>query len=124
MKMHKGFTLIELLVVLAIIGSLLTIVAPRFFQQMDKGREAVLRQNLYAVRSSIDKYYGDRGNYPSELRTLVSEHYLRDIPVDPMTERNDTWQLTRSADTETPGIADIHSGATGNAIDGTRFSDW
>lgn len=124
MKTRKGFTLIELLVVLTIIGSLLTIVAPRFFQQMDKGREAVLRQNLYALRSSIDKYYGDKGAYPAELRTLVTAHYLREIPVDPITNSNGTWQLTYSADIQEPGIADIHSGATGNAIDGTRFSDW
>ncbi|HCT41122.1 MAG TPA: type II secretion system protein G [Moraxellaceae bacterium] len=124
MNTRKGFTLIELLVVLTIIGSLLTIVAPRFFQQMDKGREAVLRQNLYALRSSIDKYYGDKGAYPAELRTLVTAHYLREIPVDPFTSSNQTWQLTRSADTDNPGIADIHSGATGAALDGTRLADW
>ena len=97
--------LLELLVVLAIIGSLLTIVAPRFFQQIDRGKEAVLRENLYALRSSIDRYYSDKGSYPPSLESLGQERYLRQVPRDPATDRTDTWSITiRRRPARRPGI--------------------
>ena len=120
----RGFTLIELLVVLAIIGSLLTIVAPRFFQQIDRGKEAVLRENLYALRSSIDKYYSDKRSYPPSLESLVQERYLRQVPRDPVTDRTDTWMLVQSADPHAPGVVDVKSGSTGQALDGSRYGEW
>lgn len=120
----RGFTLIELLVVLAIIGSLLTLVAPRFFQQIDRGKETVLRENLYALRSSIDQYYSDKGSYPVSLEGLVQERYLRQIPRDPITDRADSWQIVPSANPQTPGVVDVKSGAAGNALDGSRYGEW
>src|SRR5260221_505183 len=87
----KAFTLIEVLAVLAIVGLLLTLVAPRYFNSVEKTREVVLRQNLQSLRETLDKYYGDTGNYPVSLDQLVQRRYLRDVPIDPMTGRSDTW---------------------------------
>ena len=39
----KGFTLIELLVVMSVIATLLTIAVPRYFQHLDRAKEASLR---------------------------------------------------------------------------------
>ena len=74
---NNGFTLIELLVVMAIIGTLLTIAAPRYFHSLDRSQEAVLHQNLELTRQALDKYFGDNGKYPDNLEDLVGKKYLR-----------------------------------------------
>lgn len=121
----RGFTLIELLVVLTIIGSLLTIVAPRFLHQVDRAKETVLRENLYGMRVAIDKYYSDKGAYPATLETLVRERYLRQIPRDPITDRSDSWKVVMSSDVQAPGVVDVKSGASGgSSADGSRYGEW
>ena len=119
-----GFTLIELLVVLAIIALLLTIAVPRYFGSLDRSKEAVLKEDLYQMRGSIDKYYGDKGKYPETLETLVAEKYLRSVPVDPITEKRDTWIAVPPQDPQKGGVYDVKSGAQGTASDGSAFADW
>jgi general secretion pathway protein G len=120
----SGFTLIELLVVMAIIGTLLTLVTPRYFKNVDRAKEAVLKQDLAAVRDALDKYHSDTGKYPAELEDLVSSRYIRKVPVDPMTSSADTWILDASPDPKIGGIFDIHSGSPDQASDGTAYSLW
>ncbi len=107
-----GFTLIELMVTLTIMSLLITLVAPRYFKSIDKARDEVLVHQLTHMREAIDHYYSDKGTYPETLDLLVKERYLRQLPVDPITERNDTWILIPAVPPNT-GISDIHSGATG-----------
>ena len=120
----SGFTLIELLIVLAIIALLLTIAVPRYFGSLDRSKEAVLREDLYQLRSAIDKYYGDKGKYPDTIEALVSERYLRSVPQDPITESNATWVAVPSQDPQKTGVFDVKSGAQGKASDGTAFAEW
>lgn len=119
-----GFTLIELLVVLAIIALLVSIAAPRYFNSVEKSREAVLKQDLSTMRDALDKYYGDTGAYPGSLDDLVSKKYLRNLPVDPITESAATWVIVPPEDSEKGGVFDVHSGAPGNGRDGTPYSSW
>ena len=119
-----GFTLIELLVVFAIVALLVSIVAPRYVNSVEKSKETVLKQDLFTMRDALDKYYGDTGKYPDALEDLVSKKYLRKLPVDPMTESAETWAIVPPEDTEKGGVFDIHSGAPGNARDGTPYSSW
>lgn len=121
---RRGFTLIELLVVLAIVSTLLLLVAPRYFQSVDQAKEAVLRDNLRAVRDIIDKFHADNGRYPEALDELVEKKYLRALPVDPITESASTWQLVPVPDGAKGAIYSIRSGAAGSAADGTRYTDW
>lgn len=121
---RRGFTLIELLVVMTIVAMLLSIVAPRYLHKTDQARETVLREQLAAIRVAIDYYYGDRGEYPPNLEDLVEQKYLRRIPVDPVTGRGDTWTLVYQEVRGTMGIYDIHSGAVGEARDGTAYATW
>jgi general secretion pathway protein G len=124
MKIAKhGFTLIELLVVMAIIALLLAIAMPRYFNHLESSRETILKQDLAVMRDAIDKYHGDRGRYPDSLDGLVSERYLRALPVDPLTERQDTWQVVAPSD-ETGAVYDVKSGAPGTAHDGSSYADW
>jgi len=124
MKRVRGFTLIELLTVLVIVALLLSIVAPRYLQQTDRAKEAVLRENLQTLRISLDKYYADRGHYPEALTDLVQQHYLRRLPVDPITDQIDSWQLVSVEEDGKVGIHDVKSGAPGDGLDGTPYSSW
>ena len=119
-----AFTLIELLVVMAIIATLLTLAAPRYFGSVDKSKEAVLRQDLAILRDSLDKYYGDTGRYPDALEDLVTKKYLRNIPVDPITESNATWVVVPPGDPAKGMVYDVKSGAQGQATDGSAYGSW
>lgn len=119
-----GFTLIELLIVMAIVATLLSLVSPKYFQHVERSKEAVLRQNLLHVRDAIDKYYADRGRFPDSLEDLVEHKYIRNLPIDPITESDATWILSPPEESDTQGsVGDIHSGAQGETIDGTPYSD-
>jgi general secretion pathway protein G len=132
LRAERGFTLLELLVVMTIIGILAAIAVPALKNSPQRAREATLKEDLFAMRSVIDQYHGDKGNYPADLATLVTDGYLRKIPVDPMTKSADTWVLAyEEASTDqpadqptTPGIVDVHSGSTDKALDGTLYKDW
>jgi general secretion pathway protein G len=126
----RGFTLIELLVVLAIIATLLTVAVPSYFASLDNAKETALRKNLSVMRAAIDQYNGDKGKYPDSLQDLVTARYLRSLPVDPITGASDQWvaetAVTGSTGTDTSqlGLRDVHSGAPGNAKDGSAYASW
>ena len=124
MKRSQGFTLIELLVVMAIIATLMTIAMPRYFQSLETSREATLRQSLAVMREALDHYYGDTGHYPDSLEQLVEQRYLRSAPLDPITERRDMWQVVAPPEGVAGSVADIKSGATGRARDGSLYAEW
>ncbi|HEY6097657.1 MAG TPA: prepilin-type N-terminal cleavage/methylation domain-containing protein, partial [Candidatus Deferrimicrobium sp.] len=88
---ESGFTLLELLVVMTIIGILAAIAVPALRDSPQRAREAALREDLFTMRSTIDQYHGDKGHYPADLQTLVTDGYMRKIPIDPMTKSADTW---------------------------------
>lgn len=120
----RGFTLIELLVVLALISTLLMLVAPRFTRSVDHSKEVVLRENLYLIRKAIDQYFADTGGYPNDLQALVEKKYLRRSPLDPITGRADTWIIIPPVDGQPGGVFDVRSGAPGQADEGEPYASW
>lgn len=120
----RGFTLIELLVALTILATLLSLAAPRYFSSVSRAKEAVLQENLYLMRDAIDKFYSDKGRYPSALTELVEARYLRKIPLDPILERRDSWVVIPPSDTSLGAVYDVKSAASGQARDGSAFQDW
>lgn len=131
MRRCRGFTLIELLVVMAALGLLLAVAAPRYVEHVDRSRETVLRHNLAGLRDVVNKFYADRSRYPKDLQELVSERYLRQVPLDPLTDRVDSWVLVPppggqvGASGGVPGgVFDVRSGAPGKARDGTLYASW
>lgn len=124
MRRNQGFTLIELLVVMAIIATLMTIAVPRYFNSLELSRETTLRQSLSVMREALDHYYGDTGRYPDSIEDMVTQRYLRSLPLDPITERTDMWVLVPPPDGVAGGVADVKSGATGRARDGSQYAQW
>lgn len=121
--MRRGFTIIELLVVMTLIALLLSIAAPRYFRHIDQTKETVLRENLRAMRDAIDKFRTDKGTYPAALNDLVTERYLRTVPEDPITERQDSWVIVPPREGERL-VFDVHSGASGNSRNGRPYASF
>lgn len=126
---EQGFTLLELMIVMIIIGILAAVAVPAYLQSVRKAREAVLREDLHAMREAIDSYTVDKEKAPQSLDDLVQAGYLRAIPKDPITNRTDSW-VTSQDDTlasvyqSEPGINDVHSGAEATSSDGSAYSTW
>jgi len=123
----RGFTLIELMVVMAIVATLLTIAAPRYFEHLDRAREATLRQTLVVTRDAIDRFHADHDRYPRSLDELVERRYLRRVPVDPITERSDTWVLLpppARADGTPPAEGSVWDLRSGAVVEGRDFEQW
>ncbi|MGB7295946.1 MAG: prepilin-type N-terminal cleavage/methylation domain-containing protein [Candidatus Aminicenantales bacterium] len=130
-RSSKGFTLIEIMIVFALIGILVGLALPQYQHARRKATETVLKEDLFTLRKLIDQYYTDKGKYPSSLRTLVEEGYLRTIPLDPMTGSAETWQEIReepSSEDMVPnmefGIVDVRSGSQAKALDATTYDSW
>jgi general secretion pathway protein G len=125
MNDRRGFTLIEIMVVVAIIVTILSIAVPFYTTAMVRARESVLQSNLFTMRSVIDQYTYDKEEPPQSLDELVSEGYLREVPMDPFTEARDTWQLINDAGpTGESGLYDVRSGSDRTALNGTSYSEW
>lgn len=128
----RGFTLIELLVVLAIIGILVAIAVPQLQQAPIRAKEAALREDLFTFRTCLDQYYADKGHYPDSLQTLVTDKYIRKLPIDPFTKSADSWQVvmeeadsSETASQDPPGIIDVKSGSKQvSLIDKTPYNTW
>lgn len=117
----KGFTLIELLVVMAIIATLMTLVAPKYFKQTERAKEVVLQHNIRGLREAVDHYRQDLAVGPQSLEDLVSRRYLKEVPLDPVTGRRDSWLTEVNDDAE---INEVRSGAPGNSLAGEAYAAW
>ncbi len=125
----RGFTLIEMLVVVAMIGILAAVAVGQYQMSIVKSKEAVLKENLFVIRTAINQYFADKGKYPFDIQSLVDDHYIRAMPIDPITDSTDTWvtefaQLGDADISTEPGIADVTSGAPGASLDGSAYADW
>ena len=128
-RLERGFTLIELMIVMTIISILLAISVPIYQKSILRARESVLHNNLFTLRSMVDEYTIDKQHAPQSLDDLVSDGYLREIPIDPITGNNQTWKTVMEdtpagGDTQQPGIFDIKSGAEGNSLEGKPYADF
>jgi general secretion pathway protein G len=128
-RYEAGFTLVELMIVMAIIVILVSIAIPQYQKALIRSKETVLKNNLFTLRQVIDEYTYDKQKAPQSLQDLVAAGYLRDIPIDPITESNQTWRTVmedalQSVNQTEPGIFDVKSGSDKTGLDGTPYADW
>lgn len=128
MRSQRGFTLIELMVVVAIIALLVGVALPRYQTAQRKAREAVLKENLFILRQTIDQYFADKGYYPMSVDVLVEENYLRKVPVDPILNAPEWDEIPADSESsldpsQPPGIWDVKSLASGETLDGKSYAD-
>lgn len=128
LRRMRGFTLLEMMIVLSIILILMAIAVPVYNQSILRSREAVLRSDLFTLRSVISQYTLDKQKAPQSLDDIKQAGYLRDIPTDPMTGQAN-WEPVQedvllAVDQQEPGLTDVHSASNGTASDGTAYSSW
>jgi general secretion pathway protein G len=125
-RRRAGFTLVEMMIVMAIIITILGIAIPFYQASLIRAKESVLKSNLFTMRSVIDQYTYDKERPPQSLQELVDEGYLREVPIDPITESRDTWQVV--VDSGTPGgesgVWDVKSGSDRTSLEGSAYNEW
>jgi len=117
------------MIVITIIAILGAIAIPMYRAVVLNAREAVLRDNLRDLRRVIDQYTADKKKAPQSLQDLVDAGYFRQLPVDPITNSNSTWETMADTAVAAPdqtesGIVDVHSGSAAVGSDGTPYNTW
>src|SRR5258708_23476046 len=101
------------MIVIMIIMILVGIAAVQYQRSVQRAREATLKQDLQAMRQSIDNYTLDKQAAPQSLEDLAQAGYLRKVPTDPMTRAADWVPQYDSAVLDpaqfSTGMADIPS---------------
>ncbi len=128
-RRQRGWTLIEMVVVVSMIMILAGIAMAGYRSAVTRAQEAVLKEDLFRMRDSIDQYYADKGRYPTDLQTLVTDGYLRGVPEDPITRSAETWQTIQAEpDANNPvaeiGVYDVKSGSDRLGSDGKPYAEW
>ena len=126
---RHGFTLVELMIVMTIVTILVSIAVPLYQRSILRAKESVLKNNLFTMRTVIDEYTLDKQKAPQTLQDLITEGYLRGIPIDPITGSSETWRVIMedamaSVNQTEPGIFDVRSGSDKVSLDGTPYAEW
>jgi general secretion pathway protein G len=128
-KRRLGFTFVEMMVVITIIVILISIAIPIYQRSIIRAKESVLHNNLFTLRTVIDNYTYDKEKAPQTLQDLVSDGYLKRLPLDPMTNSDNTWKIvmedaSQAINQSEPGIWEVHSSSDKVSLEGTPYSEW
>lgn len=126
-RSNAGFSLLELMIAMFIIIILLSVAIPTYQRTVQQARETVLKENLWQMRRAIDQYSADKGHLPQSVDELVEAKYLREKPVDPITETTE-WEQVMGEDAMSPdggqGLTDVKSTSDGSDIDGRSYKEY
>lgn len=126
-KRQGGFSLLELMIAMFIMIILLAVALPTYQRSVQSARETILKENLWQMRKAIDQYTADKGKLPSSIEDLVTNKYLREKPIDPITEKTE-WTEVQGENTTSPdaeqGLKDVKSMAEGEDNEGKRYDEY
>lgn len=124
---NRGFSLLELMIAMFIMIILISVAVPTYQRSVQHARETVLKENLWQMRRAIDQFTADKGKLPQSLDDLVENKYLREKPMDPISEKAE-WEEVIGEDTTSPdaeqGLKDVKSMAEGEDTDGVPYSKY
>lgn len=127
-KGDRGFSLLELMIAMFILIILLSVAIPTYNRSIQQAREVVLRENLWQMRRAIDQYSSDKGKLPASIEDLVTEKYLREAPVDPITEKTEWDEIQgedpMAAQDADQGLTDVKSLSEGSDADGKAYKEY
>jgi general secretion pathway protein G len=125
-SLGKGTVSMVVAAVLAL-GVFAVIACRQYQKTVLQTREAVLREDLAKLRAEIREFTLKHESPPQSLDDLVKSGYLREVPVDPITEKRD-WQVTQGEvereSKKVTGIVNVHSASRHTASDGTPYNQW
>lgn len=124
---QKGFTLLELLIVMFILVILLSVALPTYQKSIQQAKETVLKENLWQMRRAIDQYTTDKGKRPASVQSMVEAGYLRETPIDPITEQTEWNEIMGDDQNSTEGeqgLKDVKSVAEGEDDSGKAYKDY
>lgn len=105
-------------------GLAATLVYPSYVTSPRQAREWTLQQTLHYMRAILNQYNLDLERRPQSLNDLVEAGYIKTIPMDPITKRNDAWVLEWADDPRRPGIINIRSGSNAISSRGNTYHNW
>jgi prepilin-type N-terminal cleavage/methylation domain-containing protein len=151
---RSGFSLIELVIVVVIIGIIAAIAIPRMSRGSEGAAESALSGNLSVLRSAIDLYYSEHGDYPKVANfvnqmkqysdvsggtsatkdaTHIYGPYLRELPPLPVGDlpaRTSVKVGAKAAPAADDGWAydestgDIRANSAKNGANGQPYNTW
>lgn len=70
---REGFTLIEILIAIALVVIMGAIAVPGFLSYLERGRKKATAATIKVIKSNIDLFYSDVGQYPETLKDLIKK---------------------------------------------------
>ena len=124
---ERGFSLLELMIAMFILIILMSVAIPTYQRSVQHARETVLKENLWQMRRAIDQFTADKGHLPTSIDQLVEAKYLREKPIDPVSESTE-WDEIQGEDTASPdskaGLKDVKSLSDGQDSEGKPYRDY
>jgi prepilin-type N-terminal cleavage/methylation domain len=122
---QKGFSLFELMIAMFILIILLSVAIPVYQRTVQHAKETVLKENLWQMRRAIEQYRADKGKLPAALEDLVEAKYLREMPMDPVTDKAE-WDAKMGDDPSSQeggqGVIDVKSTSSGQDSEGNPYN--
>ncbi len=125
-RRERGFSLLELMIAMFIVIILLSVAIPTYQRSVQHARETVLKENLWQIRRAIDQFTADKGKAPKSIDELVEAKYLREKPLDPITD-NREWneiQTDNSVSEAMQGLENVKSTAVGEDSEGVPYDEY
>jgi general secretion pathway protein G len=115
------------MIVLFVIVILASIAIPQYQKTIQHARETVLKDSLYQMRKMISQYSADKGKLPPSLDALVEAGYVKELPIDPMTDQPD-WEVEMGEDPNLTqgeqGVINVRSSSTEESLDGKTYNEF
>jgi general secretion pathway protein G len=116
------------MIVISIIAILVGIAAMKYDKVVQHSKEAVLKTDLRTMRDAIDNFTLDKQAAPQSVEDLQQAGYLREVPVDPMTQAKD-WvaqfdSVVLSPEQSSTGMTNVHSNSNKVSTLGTPYNEW